>query len=105
MISETIFSSKYRVIPMADVCHIEKAYESCDLIGENATKRGELSHVVVIMTGTKWNFDHGTWENAMFIPNGKPEKEAEEFLRAWSYYRYEKDVKPTEMPALNQNHD
>lgn len=90
-ISESIFSGKTVTIPMADVQHYEKTYSDGKCINPNAPKEKELEGILVITDKTKWNFEHDTWENAIYISNW--DKEAEKFIKAWCDFRYEKDIK------------
>lgn len=80
-ISESIFSTNKIIIPMADVQHIEKHY-----IGE------EHVGYLIISKHTKYNFEHDTWENSIYLPL----EEGKKFIKAWTYYRYELDIKPYE---------
>ena len=74
MITESIFSGTSRVIPMADVQHIEK-------------QGNPLAGILVVTDKTKWNFAEDQWENAIWISNS--DKEAEQFIKAWCDYRCE----------------
>lgn len=95
MISETIFSGKNLIVPMADVQHIEKKYEEIYEVApiggtvRKGTDYTKLSGVQVITDKTKWNFENDTWENAIWI--GSTDNQAEEFLKAWCQYRSEID--------------
>ena len=71
-VTESIFSSDNLVIPMADIQHIEK------------NKYG----IMVITKHTKWNFEHDTWENAIFVP----ERIEQKFMQAWTVYRHELEI-------------
>lgn len=84
-VSESIWSSKSVVVPMADVQHIEKHYQSCDLA--DGTKKGELSGIQVITKHTKWDMEADTWANPIYISNH--DKSAESFMQNWCYYRHE----------------
>lgn len=92
MISESVFSGKTVVVPLADVQHIEKQYAKIydtsgivtKYVGTDYTK---LSGVQVITDKTKWNFKNDAWENAIWI--GATDNQAQEFLNAWCQYRYE----------------
>jgi hypothetical protein len=92
MISESIFSGRDVLVPLADVQHIEKQYEkiydtsglTIKYIGTDYTK---LSGILVITDKTKWNFENDTWENAIWV--GATANQAQEFLKAWCQYRHE----------------
>jgi hypothetical protein len=95
--SETIFSGKNIIIPMADVQHIEKVYAK---IYENkfgipgcstcvGTDYDTLDGIQVITDKTKWNFENDCWENAIWI--GSTDNQAQEFLKVWCNYRSEID--------------
>lgn len=71
MVSESIFSGKRVIVPMAEVHHIEKRKEG----------------IQVVLNGTKYNFENDTWENAVWI--GDYENQSQEFIKAWCLYRYE----------------
>lgn len=82
MITESIFSGTSRVIPMADVQHIEK-------------QGTPLAGILVVTDKTKWNFAEDQWENAIWISNS--DKEAEQFIKAWCDYRCEaENLEPLE---------
>jgi hypothetical protein len=93
MISESIFSGRDVLVPLADVQHIEKQYEkihdtsglTIKYIGTDYTK---LSGILVITDKTKWNFENDTWENAIWV--GATANQAQEFLKAWCQYRHER---------------
>jgi len=84
--SESIFSSKSLLIPMADVQHIEKQYHSCDLV--NGTKKGELMGLLIITKHTRWDMDADTWANNIWISKD----DAESFLQAYCFYRHELEI-------------
>ncbi len=84
-VSESIFSGKSVVIPMADVQHIEKHFQSCDLV--DGTKKGDFCGILIITKHTRWDMDADMWANNIYLSNHK--KEAERFMQAWCYYRYE----------------
>lgn len=79
-VTESIFTSDTLTIPMADVQHIENNQYG----------------VMVITKHTKWNFEHDTWENAIFLPD----RLKDEFFKAFCMYRHElesetlKDLSP-----------
>jgi len=68
-VSESIYSGKNIIIPMADVQHIEKS---------------ELG-LVVVTRHTRWDRETDTWANNIWV--NKDESEA--FMRAWCGYRAE----------------
>lgn len=80
-VTESIFSGKSVVIPMSDVQHIEKHWYSSDLPKDDSTLRGYQ----VITKHTKWNFEHDTWENAIYMPL----EEGKRLIAAWCTYRHE----------------
>lgn len=82
-VSESIFSNKDIVIPMADVQHIEKKYHSCDLL--NGAKKGDFEGCLIITKHTKWNFEKDFWENPIWLSD----EQAKKFMDAWCHYRYE----------------
>lgn len=82
-ISESIWSSKNFLIPMADVQHIEKHYQTCDLL--DGTKKGDLCGALIITKHTKWDTEKGIWANNIYL--GK--QEAESFIKDFCFYRYE----------------
>ena len=87
-VSESIWSNKNIIIPMADVQHIEKiehGYNSSD----GRTKKEDLSGIKVITKHTRWDMDADTWSNNIWISNY--EKAAKRFIRDWCFYRYEKE--------------
>lgn len=90
-ISETIFSGKTATIPMADVQHYEKHLSIDKCINPKLPKQGELEGISIITDKTKWNFEHDSWGNAIYISN--LEREADDFIKAWCFFRYEKDIK------------
>lgn len=87
-VTESIFSGKTVVIPMADVSHIEKK-----LLAENETKYacyeglkvGDIKSLTIITKHTTWNAEQDEYNNALLISN----KEIGEFLKAWCLYRHE----------------
>jgi hypothetical protein len=82
-VSESIFSGKAVVIPMADVSFFEKRFHSCDLA--DGTKKGDLMGLMVVFNGTKYNTTIDDWENNAWIGA----KEANSFIEAWAFYRHE----------------
>lgn len=95
MINESIFSGKNIVVPMADVQHIEKRFESIyepdqfKIMRRVGTDYNQLSGIQVITSKTKWNFENDCWENAIWI--GVTDNQAQEFLKAWCQYRAESE--------------
>lgn len=69
-VTESIYSSKSVIVPLADVQHIEK------------WAGGQL---VVVTKHTTWDFDHDAWANNISISAG----EADGFRAAWCRYRSE----------------
>ena len=90
-VTESIFSSKSVVIPMADVQHIEKQYHSCDLV--NGTKKGDLEGAMVITKHTRWDMEADTWANNIWLT----EKDTLSFLSAWCQYRQELELDTLDM--------
>lgn len=96
MINESIFNGENVVVPMADVQHIEKHYEgiyevsSYGISHRTGTNYDKLSGVQVIIDKTKWNFENDCWENPIWI--GSTDNQAQEFISAWCYYRYEQEA-------------
>lgn len=82
MITETIFSGETKIIPMADVQHIERHWYSGDKIDKN-NYRG----IIIITKHTTYNFEHDTWENNIYLNRS----EADEFLKCWTQFRAELD--------------
>jgi hypothetical protein len=82
-VTESIFSGDTLTIPLADVQHIEKVQYG----------------LMIITKHTKWNFEHDTWENAIFLAD----RIKDDFIRAWCNYRHElekethKDLMPNEV--------
>lgn len=87
-ISESIFDGATTIIPMADIQHVNK----------HNLHKGCTRKIEIITDKTKYNFEVDYYENSIFlldIENG--EQEATEFMKAWTYYRYEKDIKQKEL--------
>ena len=82
-VSESIFSGKTTVIPMADVQHVEKNRQSCDYA--DGSKKGDISGYTIITRHSRWDAETDSWANPIIL--GKEEGEA--FLRAWRDYRHE----------------
>ena len=89
-ISESIFTNKDLIIPMEDVQHIEKQYENTTSANKER-KKGDFSGIVIITKHTKYNTEIDWWENPIYISN--IDKKAEEFIKAYCYFRHEKDIK------------
>jgi hypothetical protein len=68
-VTESIYSGKSTVVPLADVQHIEKR---------------ELG-LVVVTKHTRWDNDGDFWANSIWIDKA----EADAFLKAWCTYRSE----------------
>ena len=68
-VSESIYSSKTLVVPMADVQHIERSE----------------SGLVVVTKHTRWDKETDCWANNIWVGAS----EAAAFLRAWCTYRSE----------------
>ena len=85
--SETIYSDGDLVIPMADVQHIEKKYYTTDMVSPPNIKKGDLMGIIVVTRHTRWDMDADCWANNIWIGKDK----AEDFIRAWYYFRYEVD--------------
>ncbi len=82
-ISESIFSGKTMIIPMADVSHIEKQFETRDTA--NGAKKGDLCGYIIITKHTRWDMELDGWANNIYLET----EEGEKFVRAWCDYRYE----------------
>lgn len=82
-VSESIFSGKQCTIPMADVQHMEKRFYTTDLA--DGSKKGDVRGAMVITKHTKWSTEIDDWENPIYLPK----EEFDNFMRAWTYYRYE----------------
>lgn len=72
-VTESIYSGKTVIVPLADVQHIET---------------GNPLGLVVVTKHTRWDCEHDVWANAIWI-NGA---EAEAFKRSWCAYRAELEV-------------
>ncbi len=82
---KSIFSDKNLVIPLADVQHVEKKYHTTDLT--NGTKKGDLLGALVITKHTRWDFEHDTWANNIWLSA----EQVNPFLAAWVVYRDKND--------------
>lgn len=76
-ISESIFDNRRVLIPMADVQHIE-------YLKDNGCW--------VIMKSTKYDYEVDIWNNPVWLS----EEETPVFIKAYCFYRYEKDIKENE---------
>jgi hypothetical protein len=69
-VTESIYSGKGVIVPLADVQHIEKT---------------NPSGLVVITKNTRWDAKTGGWANNVWIDKA----EADAFMQAWCRYRAE----------------
>lgn len=69
-VTESIYSSKSIVVPLADVQHIE---------------RHNPLGLIVVTKHTRWDTETGNWANNLWIDKA----EADAFMRAWCRYRAE----------------
>ncbi len=76
-VSESIFSGKTCVIPMADVCYIQRDKEM--------VQTSEHCGIWVVMKASTANNENGDWNNAPFLKDA----EAKSFIRCWCTYRSE----------------
>lgn len=81
-ISESIFTGKTTIIPMADVQHIERHWFS----GDEQTEEN-LKGYKIITKHTKYNVDVDVWENNVYLTKDEGDK----FIQAWCHYRHELD--------------
>lgn len=79
-VSESIFSGVTKVIPMADVQHIEKIYDD-----QKEKDKTRYRGILIITKHTTWNFEKGYWANGIYLDR----EEAEKFIMSWCFYRYE----------------
>jgi hypothetical protein len=81
--TESIFSGKTVLVPMAEVQHVEK------LVRKNRPTDTEIipNGLHLVTKHTNYNFHQDMWDNPIYIP----ESEAAEFLKAWQLYRSEID--------------
>lgn len=82
-VSESIFSGETTIIPMADVQHIERHW-----YGDVKKTKDNYRGIKIITKHTKWNQEMDTWENNIYLDKN----EADKFLKAWCYYRYELEI-------------
>jgi len=73
-VTESIFSGKSKIIPLAEVHHID--------IDNRVDYEGSIS---VILNGTTWNQEIDTYNNSVYLRR----EEAEDFKAAWCRYRAE----------------
>ncbi|MBL4904251.1 MAG: hypothetical protein JKY62_16635 [Desulfocapsa sp.] len=76
-VSESIFSGKTHVIPMADVCYLQRQ--------KQLPLSKKPAPVWVIMKDSKYDYENGDWHNAPFLLA----EEAASFTRCWCDYRAE----------------
>jgi len=69
-VTDSIYSGVDFIIPMADVCFIEKKIDGA---------------LFVIMNGSTWNAGFDNYNNAVYMTKS----EAERFLKCWYRYRHE----------------
>ena len=79
-VSESIFSGKTTIIPMADVQHIEKLWHTSD-----EKTRDNYRGIKVITKHTRWDIEAGSWVNNIYLDR----QEGDDFLKAWCIYRNE----------------
>ncbi|HAD32190.1 MAG TPA: hypothetical protein DCE77_11495 [Methylophaga sp.] len=73
-VTESIFSGKTHIIPMAEVHHIER------------DMREDYSDaVIVVLNGTTWNVGMDAYNNSAYLRH----EEASAFLSCWCRYRAE----------------
>ena len=74
-VTESIFSGDSVVIPMADVCYVQKDNRA----------QGYANSIWVVMNGSTADHTDGTWHNAPWLKVD----EAARFMKAWCQYRAE----------------
>ena len=79
-VSESIFSGKTTIIPMADVQHIEKLWYTSD-----EKTRDNYRGIKVITKHTRWDIEADSWVNNICLDR----QEGDDFLKAWCIYRNE----------------
>lgn len=72
-VTESIYSGKTVIVPLADVQHIET---------------GNPLGLVVVTKHTRWDNDAGGWANSIWIDGA----EAAAFKRSWATYRAELEI-------------
>lgn len=79
--TESIFSGKLCIVPMAEVQHIEKL--------KRLPRQGEVGNqpngLHVITAKTRWNNEIDMWDNPIYIA----QDESDQFIGAWCRYRSE----------------
>jgi hypothetical protein len=75
---ESIFEGSVHTIPLADVQHYEKHWYQGD-----ERSFGTYRGILVITKHTKWNFEHDTWENGIYLAR----EDADKFRLAFNRYR------------------
>ena len=84
-VTESIFSGKTTVIPMADVQHMELHWIHVPV--EERTKHN-YEGLLVITKHTTWDTTIDTWANNIYLGGD----EARAFMAAWCRYRSEVDA-------------
>lgn len=79
-VTESIFSGKSSIIPMADVQHIERHW-----YGDRERTKDNYKGIVVITKHTTWSQEMDTWKNNIYLDR----EEADKFISAWCMYRHE----------------
>ena len=82
-VSESIFSGKTTIIPMADVQHIEKLWYTSD-----EKTRDNYRGIKVITKHTRWDIEADSWSNNIYLDR----QEGDDFLKAWCIYRNELEI-------------
>lgn len=72
-VTESIYSGRGIVLPLADVQHIE---------------RHNPGGLIVVTKHTRWDKDADMWANSAWIDKA----EADDFMRAWCRYRHELEL-------------
>lgn len=83
LVTESIYSGKNVIIPLADVQHIE----THNPLG-----------LIVVTRHTRWDCDRDVWANNIWIDKS----EADDFKRAWCRYRSE--LEATTLADLSRPH-
>ena len=73
-VTESIFSGKTVIIPMAEVQHVERDQ-----------RKNFEDGISVIFKSTRWSSEMDVWDNSAFLRH----EEAKSFLKAWCTYRSE----------------
>lgn len=82
-VTESIYSGRTVVVPLADVQHIEKSFFSTDQA--SGQKKGDICGYSIITKHTSYDADNSEWANNIYLPKA----EGDDFLAAWCRYRYE----------------